>query len=171
MVKRKDTNRVIFHHSLSRDVSASVMKVWHVNERGWEDIGYHFVIRDDGRIEGGRPQEYIGAHAKGNNDDSIGVCLTGDFSKAPPSDAQISSACALYYSLCKQYKKDLGIGFHRLTPDPCPGLLLDRKVFRERLQDALRREPPPPVQEKKKMTIRELLIDILESILRWLKRG
>ena len=46
-------------------------------ERGWRDIGYHFVIRRDGTIESGRPLERTGAHVKGHNKDSIGICMEG----------------------------------------------------------------------------------------------
>lgn len=49
---------------------------WH-RERGWESIGYHFVIPLDGSIEPGRPLEEIGAHVSGHNTASIGICLIG----------------------------------------------------------------------------------------------
>lgn len=45
--------------------------------RGWRGIGYHWVIRRDGRIEQGRNEEDVGAHARGFNEKSIGVCLIG----------------------------------------------------------------------------------------------
>lgn len=50
---------------------------WHVNERGWIDIGYHYVITKDGSTYVGRPVETPGAHCKGHNETSIGICLTG----------------------------------------------------------------------------------------------
>lgn len=46
--------------------------------RGWSDIGYHYVITKDGEVHSGRPIERAGAHAKGFNKSSIGICLTGD---------------------------------------------------------------------------------------------
>ena len=46
-------------------------------QRGWRDIGYHFVIEDDGNVQRGRPVAQVGAHAKGNNRFSIGICYTG----------------------------------------------------------------------------------------------
>jgi N-acetylmuramoyl-L-alanine amidase len=60
-----------------RDVSSSDIKGWHVNDNGWSDIGYHFVIRCNGCLEFGRPVDKIGAHTKGQNTDSIGVCMIG----------------------------------------------------------------------------------------------
>ena len=44
---------------------------------GWDGIGYHKVINRSGRIENGRPEYWIGAHVKGNNETSLGVCLIG----------------------------------------------------------------------------------------------
>ena len=50
---------------------------WHVNERGWSDVGYHFVILLDGTIQLGRPIAKIGAHVRGHNLESIGICYIG----------------------------------------------------------------------------------------------
>ena len=44
---------------------------------GWDGIGYHKVIKRDGIIENGRPEFWIGAHVKGMNSQSLGVCLIG----------------------------------------------------------------------------------------------
>ncbi len=44
---------------------------------GWNGIGYHKVICRSGKIENGRPEYWIGAHVKGKNDISLGVCLIG----------------------------------------------------------------------------------------------
>ena len=62
---------------------------WH-KERGWRGCGYHYIINNgcpengalflpewDGRIEPGRDLELIGAHCRGENHDSIGICLVG----------------------------------------------------------------------------------------------
>lgn len=44
---------------------------------GWEGIGYHKIICRSGKVENGRPEYWIGAHVKGKNDISLGVCLVG----------------------------------------------------------------------------------------------
>ena len=44
---------------------------------GWDGIGYHKVITRSGKIENGRPEYWIGAHVKGKNNVSLGVCLIG----------------------------------------------------------------------------------------------
>lgn len=59
------------------DVGVAEIRDWHVKERGWRDVGYHWIIRREGIIEDGRPEDQIGAHVKGHNEKSIGVCLIG----------------------------------------------------------------------------------------------
>jgi N-acetylmuramoyl-L-alanine amidase len=76
----RDLNRIILHCSATRegkDFSADTIRDWHVKGNGWSDIGYHWVIRLDGSIEVGRPLEKSGAHTKGHNKDSVGVCYIG----------------------------------------------------------------------------------------------
>lgn len=55
---------------------ASDIDRWH-RDRGWNGIGYHFVITLDGSIEPGRELEEVGAHVEGHNKDSIGICYIG----------------------------------------------------------------------------------------------
>lgn len=93
-------------------------------------MGYHHLIHDDGVVEHGRAEVLVGAHAFGRNADSIGICLMGDFSKYPPSDKQLEAARTLYHRLCVRYQTTLAVEFHRAWPNPCPGAMLDRRVFR-----------------------------------------
>jgi len=72
-------NKVIIHCSdtyHNMDIGCKEIRKWH-KARGWNDIGYHYVIRRDGTLETGRPIETIGAHCKGQNRYSIGVCFVG----------------------------------------------------------------------------------------------
>lgn len=50
---------------------------WHVEDNGWRDIGYHFLIDRDGNVGAGRPLDQVGAHCRGHNRGSIGVSLLG----------------------------------------------------------------------------------------------
>jgi len=63
-----------------------VIRKWHVEDRGWKDVGYHAIIQPDGEIQNGRPLNEIGAHVKSYNiwDNGInvrginvGICLIG----------------------------------------------------------------------------------------------
>ncbi len=72
-------NRIILHCSATpegRDVKTETIRSWHL-ERGWSDIGYHFVIELDGEIVPGRDINRTGSHAKGFNTGSIGICYVG----------------------------------------------------------------------------------------------
>lgn len=60
----------------SMDIGAKEIDQWH-RERGWSGIGYHYVVRRSGKVEPGRPVSRSGAHARGYNSRSIGVCLVG----------------------------------------------------------------------------------------------
>lgn len=61
----------------SMDIGADTIRDWHVNGNKWRDIGYHYVIRRSGAIETGRNEAVAGAHTRGHNYDSLGVCLVG----------------------------------------------------------------------------------------------
>lgn len=79
MAKRQDTDYIIIHCSAtppSMDVGAKEIDKWH-RQRGWRKIGYHYVITRDGDIQEGRELDEIGAHCRGLNSTSVGVCLVG----------------------------------------------------------------------------------------------
>lgn len=79
MILRKQTQSIIIHHSASpRTTKLAEIRRWHMQDRGFEELGYHFVIEGDGLILRGRDIHYQGAHALGANHDSIGVCVVGD---------------------------------------------------------------------------------------------
>ncbi len=81
-MKLKNPGWVVIHTAAtpgaSIDISAASIRRYHVNERGFSDIGYHSVVRKDGRIEKGRPEDQMGAHVEGFNAKSIGVCFSGN---------------------------------------------------------------------------------------------
>lgn len=77
--ERKETKHVIVHCAATKpsmDVGVREIRQWH-KERGFLDIGYHFVIRRNGTIEDGRDVNQVGAHTVGQNETSVGVCLVG----------------------------------------------------------------------------------------------
>jgi hypothetical protein len=71
-------NEIILHCSATskKSITAKTIRQWHL-DRGWSDIGYHFFIRSNGLIEFGRPLNKAGAHCRGHNRYSIGICLNG----------------------------------------------------------------------------------------------
>lgn len=79
MMKRKATNWIVLHCSATRaiqNIGAKEIRRWH-KDKGWTDIGYHYVIRRDGTVDNGRGREEVGAHVSGHNSDSLGICLVG----------------------------------------------------------------------------------------------
>lgn len=74
---------------------------WHVSGNGWEDIGYNYLIANDGDKYYGRSLFFQGAHAKGYNANSIGICLTGSTNF---SIYQENSLFNLIMDILKDYK-------------------------------------------------------------------
>lgn len=75
----QDINLIVLHCSDSDNPdhdSITVIDQWH-REKGWRKVGYHYFIRKDGTVETGRFLTEIGAHTKGANENSIGICLAG----------------------------------------------------------------------------------------------
>ena len=72
-------NEIIVHCSATpegKDYSVADIRKWHI-QRGFGDIGYHYVIYRDGTVHKGRSIGKIGAHASGHNSYSIGICYIG----------------------------------------------------------------------------------------------
>lgn len=94
-------DKIIWHCSATpagMDVKGATIKVWHTKDRGWSDIGYHYVIELDGTIYQGRPLERPGAHTRGHNDDSIGICYVGG-GVTDPSDTRTPEQKRALYAL------------------------------------------------------------------------
>jgi len=111
----------------SLDIGADEIRKWHTEERGWKDIGYHFVIRRDGSVEKGREIGRSGAHVRGYNANSIGVCYVGGVSESGKAEDnrtadQSRVLFATVSSLKKRWPKAEVLG-HRDFPDvrkACP---------------------------------------------------
>ena len=76
----RSINEIIVHCSATREgqnIPVETIKKWHVEGRGWTDIGYHFYVELDGTIKKGRDIDKSGAHTKGHNRNSIGICYCG----------------------------------------------------------------------------------------------
>lgn len=73
------------------DIGVKEIDEWH-RARGWSGVGYHYVIRHDGTIERGRPLEKVGAHVKGHNTYSIGICLVGGADDTGKPEANYTAA-------------------------------------------------------------------------------
>lgn len=150
----RDWRYIIIHHSATESGSASQFHRAHL-ARGWDELGYHFVIDNgkggpDGRVEVGPrwPKQKHGAHTKtpGNlyNDRGIGICLVGNFMTHMPSSAQVRSMETLVEHLMAEYNipasRVMGHRDANGTATQCPGRVLGGYLtssFRPRLSPTL----------------------------------
>jgi len=82
---KRIVNKIIVHCAdtpENKEFTIDDIRKWHVEENGWIDVGYHLVVHLDGTVHTGRDFEKVGAHCRGHNEDSIGICYIGgrDFS-------------------------------------------------------------------------------------------
>jgi len=117
----REIQQIVLHCSATpngRPYGATDIDQWH-KKRGWKGIGYHHVVQINGVVEGGRPHHVVGAHVKGHNHNSIGVCLIGtdQFSLA-----QWASAKDLVEMLLTWYPNAQVVGHRQRAPHKtCPG--------------------------------------------------
>lgn len=132
---------VVVHHSATASGNVALFRVLHRVVFGWDDVGYHYVIGNgtysgDGELEEGRPLGVMGAHAKGHNDRSIGVCLVGDFNSSRPSARQLETGKKLISDLIKGFSLETGMVIaHREVEGcrtECPGRNLSVDMLLER---------------------------------------
>jgi len=139
----REWRHIVIHHSATERGSAAVFDRAH-RKRGWDELGYHFVIDNghggpDGRIEVGsrwRSQKW-GAHTGGTpgneyNEHGIGICLVGNFQNHAPTPKQLASLRRLVGHLAAECGIPPGriIG-HRDAPNArtaCPGHKLHRYI-------------------------------------------
>ena len=96
---RNSYQTLVIHHSAFYKASgiATLREVQrlHREDRGWADVGYHFMVDMDGTIYAGRNLGARGVHTQGHNTGSAGICLLGDFRFRSPAKAQWDALIAL----------------------------------------------------------------------------
>ena len=114
---------IVIHASATKpsmDIGADEIRRWHL-QKGWFDIGYHYVIRRDGLVEKGRDDDRPGAHVRGVNQCSLGICLIGGISERNGdaennyTEEQMATLERLVVCLKVKHKKSLVVG-HRDFP-------------------------------------------------------
>lgn len=142
------------------DCTAKQIREWHL-ARGWDDIGYHFVVRYDGTVEPGRELQYQGAHVAGMNARSIGICFSGHGDKRAFTPQQMEAGAKLCARLAFAYdipithilghrevnalirEKRLAVKY--ATAKTCPGTQVDMSAFRAAVKEEYPPEPLPRV--------------------------
>lgn len=104
----RDIKGIVVHCSASpdsRDLGFKEINQWH-KERGYLSpsgvhCGYHYIVRRNGIVERGRPDSEVGAHVKGHNAKTIGVCWIGE---KTPTDIQYKALAQIVHALSVKYK-------------------------------------------------------------------
>ena len=120
-------NLIVVHCTATRALqpfSVADVDRWH-RQRGFDEIGYHFLITLDGRVEPGRDIRKPGAHARGYNAHSIGVAYVGGLdSNGQPADTRTPAQRAALLSLLRKLKSDYPeariLGHRDLAAKACP---------------------------------------------------
>ena len=127
MKKLSKVNEIIIHCSdteASVSIPRNTFVQWHVNERRFSDVGYHFIIQPDGSITLGRSLKYVGAHCKGRNLHSIGVCYVGGRLNGQYADTrtpmQKSTLIQLIKDLCNSFPISKISGHRDYSRRACP---------------------------------------------------
>lgn len=107
---------IIIHCSATiegKDYTVADIDRWH-KQRGFQMVGYNYIIRINGTIERGRPIEMVGAHCAGHNRNSIGICYIGGLSKeGAPKDTRTTQQRKAMLSLLEQLCKEFpGVTIH-----------------------------------------------------------
>ena len=121
-------NEIIIHCSATtegRHFTVEDVRRWH-KERGFADVGYHYLIYLDGSVHAGRPITQVGAHCLGHNAHSIGVCYIGGLAsdKKTPKDTRTSqqkqALKALVQLLQLNYPEATVHGHNEFAKKACP---------------------------------------------------
>ena len=128
------------------DTTVEAIRYTHIHDRGFSDIGYHYVIYLDGSIHEGRNVHQAGAHCVGHNSNSIGVCYVGGLENKPNTpysqlkpkdtrtDAQRKSLVRLVKALMALYHLPASrvYGHYQFANKACPSFKIE--PFRELLK-------------------------------------
>lgn len=128
ILNKRVIKEIIVHCSATpdgKDFTVNDIKRWHL-QRGFSDIGYHYVIYRDGSIHKGRSENIVGAHCTGHNTISIGVCYIGgmDSANKNPKDTRTQQQKDALLRLLKELKRkypSAKIHSHKdFAPKACP---------------------------------------------------
>lgn len=133
-------DKIVLHHTGRNNDFPGFIRLRHRFLRGWDDIGYHFLIGNDrpftldGKLYRGRNEHLQGAHARGHNHNTLAVCLIGNFDIVSPTTRQMATLFRFLDSKMSQYElteNDI-IGHDELpgVTKSCPGEYLDMDFVR-----------------------------------------
>ncbi|XP_017785947.1 PREDICTED: peptidoglycan-recognition protein SC2-like [Nicrophorus vespilloides] len=144
---------VVIHHSATPSCTTKAkckgavkgFQNYHIDQNEWNDIGYNFIIGEDGNIYEGRGWGVTGAHAPPLNDKSIGICIIGTFIDTLPNEKALHALRDLIAEGMKtnRISRSYGLVGHRQTSaTECPG-----KTFYNEIKTWARWIEHPPIKE------------------------
>ena len=122
---------IVLHYSATyadQDLGVEDIRKMHL-DRGWNDVGYHYIIKRDGTVQKGRADSVVGAHVAGHNTGSLGICCIGGLERATGpnvgvdnrTDAQKAATIRLVRDLLAIHPGAQVVGHRDLAPTLCPG--------------------------------------------------
>lgn len=123
---------IVIHYSATypdAPVTRDTVDKWH-RDRGFREIGYNWFIRRDGTLEEGRPEGTLGAHVRGHNDRTIGICFAGGLERETgpdvgvwnPTPEQEATMVQLIHDIQRRWPMAKKVVGHRnLVATQCPG--------------------------------------------------
>ena len=118
----RDIHKIIVHCAdtpANRFHDAADLRKWH-KHRGFSDIGYHYVVLLDGTIQKGREDKVTGAHCKGHNSTSIGVCYIGGKGEDTRTESQSATLIHLITFLKRMYPEAEVFSHSDFSSKKCP---------------------------------------------------
>jgi len=149
--KLKEVKRIIIHSSGFTAGNVKLLRLYHKIVNKWADIGYHFVIGNgvggysvDGQLEAGRDLNLQEAHAKGYNQNSIGICVISSkdfFLRTPPSSLQYLALENLLFFLCRRFNVPPQniITHSSISPKKCPGPAFNLEFIKRKVVKRLKK--------------------------------
>ncbi len=120
VTRRKAVKYLVVHHAAG-DLTAEAIHRVHLDKK-WSGIGYQYVVELDGDIHRGRPEGKVGAHCNEHNDESIGVCFSGNYETRKTMPAkQLAAGRELLADLRRRYPKAKVRRHKDFNPTACPG--------------------------------------------------
>lgn len=161
--------KLVIHYSATYpdlDYGVDEIRKMHL-ARGFNDVGYHYIIKRDGTIQKGRADNVIGAHVKGYNTGSLGICCIGGIERATGpnvgvdnrTDAQKAATVTLVKELLDKYPGASLLGHRDLAATQCPGFDV-RTWWHEAQQNSF----PDPEPRQPVTSLWAVFLDLIKSI-------
>ena len=128
MELRKSTDYIVIHCAATKasmDIGLTEIRKWHVQDNGWRDVGYHYIIRRNGEVELGRSIRDTGAHAAGYNHKSVSVCMVGGMAEDNSAENNFTphqwvALIVEIKKLSEMYPDAKIIGHNEISEKECP---------------------------------------------------